>query len=132
MSDSVSQKLLFGDNAIHAPTPNMAIKNPMAKDSTVEDWDTAKRLWEYAITSRLTNTKQSNPATNGLNEQLDVEMKDSIEGVEEQEKPLEEHPLLMSEMGWNPSKGREKSIEIAMEDWGCPAYWLARNGVLAA
>ncbi|KAI9788556.1 MAG: NuA4 histone acetyltransferase subunit [Peltula sp. TS41687] len=131
-SGQVSQRLLFGDNAIHTPAPNMTIRNPMATDGTVEDWDTAKALWEYAITSRLTNHKQTHPAMNGLNDQLDVEMKDAIEVVEEQEKPLEEHPLLMSEMGWNPSKAREKSIEIAMEDWGCPAFWLARNGVLSA
>jgi actin-related protein 4 len=49
-----------------------------------------------------------------------------------EEKPLEEHPLLMTETAWNTSKNREKSIEIAMESWGCPAFWLARNSVLAA
>lgn len=103
----------------------------MSTDGTVEDWDAATNLWEYAITSRLTNTKPGNPLTNGLNdkhEDMDAEM----EGMEDQEKPLEENPLLMTETGWNTGKGREKGIEIAMESWGCPAYWLARNGVLAA
>lgn len=103
----------------------------MSKDGTVEDWDTATNLWEYAITSRLTSAKPGNPLTNGLNDasnDLSVEM----EGVEEQEKPLEENPLLMTETGWNAGKNREKGIEIAMENWGCPAYWLARSGVLAA
>lgn len=124
-------KTLFGDNSIHTPIPSLTIKNPMAKDGTVEDWDAAKSLWEYAITSRLTRTKASNPATNGLNDpnpDLDARM----EEADDREKPLEEHPLLMSETGWNSARAREKSIEIAIEDWGCPAFWLARNGVLAA
>ncbi|KAK4693666.1 hypothetical protein P7C71_g3777, partial [Lecanoromycetidae sp. Uapishka_2] len=38
----------------------------------------------------------------------------------------------MTETGWNAGKDREKGIEIAMENWGVPAYWLARNGVLAS
>jgi actin-related protein 4 len=38
----------------------------------------------------------------------------------------------MTESGWNPAKAREKTIEIAMENWGSPAYYLARTGVLAA
>lgn len=125
------RKYLFGDNSIHTPLPGISIGNPMSKDGTVEDWDTATNLWEYAITSRLTSAKPGNPLTNGLNDasnDLDVEM----EGVEEQEKPLEENPLLMTETGWNAGKSREKGIEIAMENWGCPAYWLARSGVLAA
>ncbi len=125
------RKYLFGDNSIHTPLANISIGNPMSTDGTVEDWDAATSLWEYAITSRLTNTKPGNPLTNGLNdkhEDMDAEM----EGMEDQEKPLEENPLLMTETGWNTGKGREKGIEIAMESWGCPAYWLARNGVLAA
>lgn len=127
-----SQKLLFGDNSIHTPAPNFAIRNPIAKDGTVEDWDVAKKLWEYAVTSRLTNTKPSDPATNGLNDSTDVDMDAAVDAVEEREKPLEELPLMMSETGWNSAKAREKSAEIAIEEWGCPAFWLARNGVLAA
>ena len=129
-----SKKYLYGDNSIHNPLPGISIGNPMAKDGTVEDWDTATNLWEFAITSRLTNPKPRNPLTNGLN---DPNVKDEgyameMEGVESNEKPLEENPLLMTETGWNAGKGREKGIEIAMENWGCPAYWLARNGVLSA
>lgn len=104
----------------------------MSKDGTVEDWDTATNLWEYAITSRLTNAKPGNPMTNGLNDKSNGHMDVEMEGVEEQEKPLEENPLLMTETGWNSGKAREKAIEIAMENWACPAFWLARNGVLAA
>lgn len=124
-------RFVFGDDAIHNPLANLEIRNPMSKEGVVEDWDTATQLWEYAITSRLTSFKQSDPRTNGLNDDLkdmDVEM----EGAEEGEKPLEEHPLLMTETAWNSVKNREKAIEIAMESWGCPAFWLARNSVLAA
>ncbi|MCJ1223961.1 NuA4 histone acetyltransferase subunit [Toensbergia leucococca] len=127
-----SKKQLFGDNSIHTPLPNISIGNPMSLDGTVEDWDTATNLWEYAITSRLTNARPGNPMTNGLNDKPNGDVDVNMEGVEDQEKPLEENPLLMTETGWNSGKNREKGIEIAMENWGCPAYWLARNGVLAA
>lgn len=125
------QRPLFGDNAIHTPKPNVEIRNPMGKDGTVEDWDVATKLFEYSITSRLTSWKPSNPATNGLNDpSTDIDV--NMEVVDENEKALEEHPLLMTETGWNSAKNREKSIEIAMESWGCPAFWLSRNSVLAA
>ncbi|PBP24285.1 actin [Diplocarpon rosae] len=126
-----SRGLTFGDDAIHNPLAGLEIRNPMSKEGIVEDWDTATQLWEYAITSRLTSFKQADPRTNGLNDDLkdaDVEM----EGIEEGEKPLEEHPLLMTEPAWNIPKNREKAIEIAMESWGCPAFWLARNSVMAS
>lgn len=126
-----SKKLVFGDNAIHTPLSGLDIANPMGKDGTVEDWDVAPKIWEYAITSRLTSFKPSNPATNGLNDPSE-DVKAAIEEVEESEKPLEENPLLMTETAWNPAKSREKAIEIAMESWGCPAFWLARNSVLSA
>ncbi|PQE20366.1 hypothetical protein CJF30_00001670 [Rutstroemia sp. NJR-2017a BBW] len=119
----------FGDNAIHNPHAHLEIRNPMNKDGVVEDWDTAEQLWKFAITSRLTSFKQADPRTNGLNdktEEMDVDMEEG------QEKPLEEHPLLITETAWNTTKSREKSIEVAMESWGCPAFWLARNSVLAA
>ncbi len=109
----------------------LEIRNPMSKEGIVEDWDTATLLWEYAITSRLTSFKQADPRHNGLNDDnKDLEME--MEGVEDGEKALEEHPLLMTETAWNSTKNREKSIEIAMESWGCPAFWLARNSVMAA
>lgn len=55
-----------------------------------------------------------------------------MEGVEEQEKVLQEFPLLVSEPAWNPTKEREKTIEVAMEDCGVPAFFLAKTGQLAA
>jgi actin-related protein 4 len=102
----------------------------MSKDGVVEDWETSEKLFEYAITSRLTSFKQSDPRTNGLNNP--DEMEAEMEGVDESEKPLQEHPLLMTETAWNSTKSREKAIEVAMESWGCPAFWLARNSVMAA
>ncbi|PVI06972.1 Actin/actin-like protein [Periconia macrospinosa] len=133
-SDSGSQHL-FGENAIHNPLGNLQIKNPWGSDGIVQDWDTATKLWEYAITSRLTGAKPSDPTKNGLNDgtntngdAMDVDM----DAVENQEKPLEDSPLLVTEPGWNSAKAREKYIEIAMEDWGAPAFYLQKTGVLAA
>ena len=59
---------------------------------------------------------------------MDVEM----EALDDAEKPLADSPLLMTEPGWSSSKAREKYIEIAMEDWGTPAFYLGKTGVLAA
>ena len=123
-------KNVFGDNAIHAPIPKISISNVMSKDGTVDDWDTAANLWEYAITSKLTSTRQGKFATNGLSDAGNEDV--NMEAVEEHEKPVGENALLMTETGWNSGKDREKGLEIAMESWGVPAYWLARNGVLAA
>lgn len=125
------RKYLFGDNSLHTPLPALSIGNPMSSDGTVEDWDTATKLWEFAITSRLTSARPGDPVINGLNDKssdLDIKM----DGLDDDEKPLTENPLLMTETGWNAGIDREKGIEIAMENWGCPAYWLARNGVLTA
>jgi len=125
---------LFGENAIHSPVGNLDIKNYWGSDGIVEDWDAAPKLWEYTITSRLTGAKAGDPTKNGLNdlpsngESMDVEM----EGVENNEKPMEDSPLMMTEPGWNSAKAREKYIEIAMEDWGVPAFYLQKTGVLAA
>ncbi|KAG8532755.1 NuA4 histone acetyltransferase subunit [Bacidia gigantensis] len=125
-----NQRKLYGDNAIHTPFPRLAISNVMSKDSLVEDWDTAASLWEYAITSKLTSTKQGRLAVNGLNDTDNQDL--NMEIAEDGEKPVGENALLMTEPGWNVGKDREKGIEIAMENWGVPAFWLARSGVLAA
>lgn len=44
---------------------------------------------------------------------------------------LSEHPLLVTEPIWNPTKNREKTIEVAFEDFDVPAFYLARNAVCA-
>jgi actin-related protein 4 len=132
---------LYGDNAIHLPRPDMEVKNPYNSDGIVEDWETAAKLWEYTITSRLTGAKQTPPSKNGLNNHktdengdtnMDEGMDEGMEQAGEQEKILQEFPLLMSEPAWNPAKERQKTIEIAMEDWGVPAFFLAKTGQLAA
>lgn len=125
-----SGEQLFGENAIHLPRPDIEIRNPYNADGLVEDWETAARLWEYAVTSRLTGAKQTPGSKNGLNDGGDVEME--MEGVEDEEKILGEYPLLMSEPAWSPAKSREKTVEVAMEDWGVPAFFLAKTGQLAA
>ena len=45
---------------------------------------------------------------------------------------LNEHPLIMTEPAWNPPKNREKTLEIAFEDFDVPAFYLAKAGVCAA
>jgi actin-related protein 4 len=138
---AAEDKYLFGPNSVHTPLADVETRNPMSEDGTVEDWETAVKLWEYAITSRLTNTKPSKAATHGLNDPPSGENGENGETTDaaadaeeaaEGEKPLEESPLLMTEPGWNPTKIRETSAEIAFEQWGCPAFWLARNAVCAA
>ncbi|KAL4746786.1 actin-related protein 4 [Aspergillus terricola var. indicus] len=126
------EKLIFGDDVFVTPRPGLSVGNPMGRDGVVEDWDMAEKLWEYSFTSRLTGAKPSNPLHNGLNDLVEGELPTEMEGVETNEKPLADSPLLMSECSWNPTKAREKTIEIAMEKWGTPAFYLARNGVLAS
>lgn len=128
-----NEKLIFGDDVFVTPRPGLSVHNPMGRDGIVEDWDMAEKLWEYSFTSRLTGAKPGNPLQNGLNDISEGEMAAEMEGVESsEERPLADSPFLMSEPGWNPAKAREKTIEIAMEKWGTPAFYLARNGVLAA
>ncbi|KAF2862153.1 actin-related protein, ARP4 class [Piedraia hortae CBS 480.64] len=122
---------VFGDNAIHVPRAGMEIKNPYDADGDVYDVDAAAKLWEWTITSRLTGPSETPPHKNGLNdtkdESGDVVMDDG--GVE---KPLADFPLLMSESGSLSPKTRARILEIAMEDWGVPAYFVAKSAQLAA
>jgi actin-related protein 4 len=107
----------------------------MNKDSVVEDWDTATKLWEHSF-SRLTPQRPTHPSKNGLNDNNDgdVAMEDGqdAEAAELTEKPLAENPMLVTEAPWNTAKAREKTIEIVMENWSCPAFWLSRTPVLTA
>lgn len=125
------EKLIFGDDVFVTPRPGLSVHNPIGKDGIVEDWDLAEKVWEYSFTSRLTGGKPGNPFQNGLNDIPHEELPTEME-VETHEKPLADSPLLMTESGWNPAKAREKTIEVAMENWGSPAYYQARTGVLAA
>ncbi|KAK8132886.1 actin [Apiospora kogelbergensis] len=131
---------VFGEDYIFA-RPDFEVKNYMSRtESIVEDWDTAVQMWESMLLDRLQpERRQTQPSKNGLNDgadgEGDVSMEDaatSAENAENAEKPLAESPLLMTEAPWNQGKAREKAIEIAMENWGCPAFWLSRTPVCAA
>jgi actin-related protein 4 len=127
------EKYIYGDSIYVSPRPGLSIHNPMGRDGVVEDWDMAEKVWEYSFSSRLTGAKPSDPMQNGLNDDVPKEeLPTEMEGVEADEKPLADSPLLMTECGWNPTKAREKTVEIAMENWGTPAFYLARNGVLSS
>ena len=113
----------------------MDIRSPFTSESVVEDWDIAAKLFEYTITSRLTGPAQTPASKNGLNDRAkdgDEDGDVAMEEVEALEKPMAENPLLMTEPAWNPAKAREKSMEIAFEDWGVPAFWLGKTGMLAS
>lgn len=140
---SSSSDRLFGENAIYSARPGLEIKNYWGDDGIVQDWDAATKLWEYTITSRLTGQRATDPRKNGLNDGTNAEkgkdkdpdamdVDQAVESTELAEKPLAENPLLMTEPGWNSAKAREKAIEVAIEDWGTPAFYLQKTGVLAA
>lgn len=128
---------VYGDEFL-IPRADFEVRNYMNRDSVVEDWDAAAKIWENMLVKRLQPEREQHPSKNGLNDdpkdkpadgEGDVAMDDANEGVE---KPLQESPLLMTEAPWNTPKSREKAIEIIMENWGCPAFWLSRTPVLAA
>lgn len=105
-------------------------------DSTVEDWDAATRMWEHMLIKRLQPDREAylrdSKITNGskaADGEGDVAMDDTVDNAE---KPMAENPVLITEAAWNSGKAREKAIEIAMESWGTPAFWLARTPVAAA
>lgn len=124
---------IFGDECL-IPRANFEIKNYMSRtESVVEDWDAATKIWEHMLIKRLQPGHETAPTKNGLNDPAaDGEGDVAMEDAENQEKPLAEFPLLMTEAPWNAGKAREKAIEIAMENWGCPAFWLTRTPVCAA
>ncbi|KAL2210430.1 Actin/actin-like protein [Sarocladium strictum] len=124
---------LFGDEYL-VPRENLEVRNYMNKDSVVEDWDVAAKIWEDMLVKRLQPEKQTPPSKNGLNDdpKEDGEGDVAMDEAEQQEKPLSENPLLVTEAPWNSPKSREKAIEIIMENWGCPAFWMSRTPVLAA
>ncbi|KXX74944.1 Actin-related protein 4 [Madurella mycetomatis] len=127
---------LFGDEII-VPRAGFEVRNYMNRDSVVEDWDAATRIWEHMVVQRLQPPRPTPPSKNRLNssDDGDVAMEDSgaaEDATDALEKPLAENPLLMTEAPWNAAKAREKAIEVCMETWGCPAFWLSRTPVLAA
>ncbi|KAK4231173.1 actin-related protein 4 [Podospora fimiseda] len=128
---------LFGDNVMTMePRAGFEVRNYMNRDGVVEDWDAATKSWEYVLLKRLQPPRPTPINKNGLNvnDDGDVAMDEGANGesVDEFEKPLFDTPLLMTEAPWNSTKAREKSIEIAMENWGTPGFWLGRNPVLSS
>ncbi|KAL8347022.1 hypothetical protein RB601_003378 [Gaeumannomyces tritici] len=157
---------IFGDEVMIA-REGFEVRNYMGRDSVVENWDVAPRLWEHMLVKRLQPDRAhllgrtpaiakpkpaDAPTANGNGEKPadgegDVAMDDAAAGAaaaaaaaeaeaESSEDMLEtalgENPLLMTEAPWNPTKAREKAIEIAMEGWGVPAFWLTKTPALAA
>lgn len=145
----------FGDEYF-VPRKGLEVRNYMSRDSVVEDWDAATRLWEGILLGRLHAPRAATSAKNGLNDGNDAgkEGKDgegdvamgeadatpaaevaaevAAEAAEDTEKPLAENPILLTEAPWNAGASREKAAEIIMEGWGCPAFWLSRTPVLSA
>ncbi|KAI0141559.1 chromatin remodeling and histone acetyltransferase complexes subunit putative [Xylariaceae sp. FL1272] len=131
-STTTSYKDVFSDECIF-PRPEFELKNYMSRtDSVVEDWDAATQIWEDMLIRRLQPEKQAPPHKNGLNDPSDDQGDVIMEDSEAQEKALAESPVLITEAPWNSGKAREKAIEIAMENWGVPAFWLCRTPVCAA
>ncbi|KAI0020761.1 Actin/actin-like protein [Xylariomycetidae sp. FL0641] len=132
-STTVDSRFLFGEDALF-PRDGLEINNYMSRtEGIVEDWDVATKMWEQMLIKRLQPDEPTPPNKNGLNDPVeDGEGDVAMEDIENQEKPLAENPLLMTEAPWNPTKNREKAIEIVMENWGCPAFWLSKTPVCAA
>lgn len=126
------RSILLGENALHDPKPYIDIRNPLTPDDAeewVQDWDVAGRLWEYAVTNRLTGPRTTKTIRTAEDGAEDVAMED----VDDAEAgPLSENPLLMSEPGKATGKARERVMELVMESWGCPAFYLAKSGVLSS
>lgn len=124
---------LFGDHVIDRPRENMAIKNPINKDGLVEDWDAAEALWQFSFAAKLTGLRPNRALQEWLNNPGNVpNLQQAMREAEDVEKPLEDHPLFMTEPSWNTAKSREKCAEIAVESWGTPAFYIGRQGVMAA
>ncbi|KAF6841906.1 chromatin remodeling and histone acetyltransferase complexes subunit [Colletotrichum musicola] len=135
-----SPAYFFGDEHL-IPRADLEMRNYMSRDSVVEDWDVASKLWENMLSTRLQPPRATPASKNGLNDdpktapeggEANGDVDVAMEDAETQEKSLQENPLLMTEAPWNSVKSREKALEIVMENWGCPAFWLSRTPVLAA
>jgi len=130
----VNGRDLFGDEVI-IPRADLEVRNYMNRDSVIEDWDAAAKVWEHLLVRRLQPERPSPASQNGLNnpDDGDVEMDDGdSHTVDMLDRPLAESPVLMTEAPWNAPKAREKALELCMENWGGPAFWLSKTPVLAS
>jgi actin-related protein 4 len=159
---SVNGRRFFGDECLIPRPDFETKNYMSRSESVVEDWDAATAIWEHMLIKRLQPDRPTPASKNGLNDpdgEGDVAMEDADNNItapnpeseaaanpeaaadaaaaaaaeaEAAEKPLAENPLLMTEAPWNAGKAREKAIELAMESWGTPAFWLTRTPVAAA
>jgi len=130
---SYDDSRFFGDHVIDVPREDVAIKNPYSKDGTVEDWDAAEDLWKHSFASKLTGVRPNRALQEWLNDHTAVpNLQKAMAEAEDTERALEDHPLFMSEPNWNPVKNREKAVELALETWAAPAFYISRSSVLAA
>jgi len=130
---SVDSRRLFGDHVIDIPREDVAIKNPIGRDGIVEDWDTAEALWKYSFAHKLTGVRPNRALQEWLNDPKAVpDLQKAMAEAVDTERCLEHHPLFMTEPSWNPAKAREKCVEIALESWAAPAFYLGRAGVMGA
>lgn len=130
---SYNDSKLFGDHVIDVPRDDVAIKNPYSRDGVVEDWDTAEDLWKYSFASKLTGARPNEALQRWLNDPKSTpDLQKAMAEEEDTRNPLVDHPLFLTEPNWNPTKNREKSIEIALEKWSAPAFFIAKQSVMAA
>lgn len=124
---------LFGDHVIDVPRDNVEIKNPYSRDGIVEDWDAAEDLWKHSFASKLTGIRPNRALQDWLNDNNAVpNLQKAMAEAEDTERALEDHPLFLSEPNWNPTKNREKAVELALEKWAAPAFYVSKSSVLAA
>ena len=124
---------LFGDHVIDVPRDNVEIKNPYGRDGIVEDWDAAEELWKHSFASKLTGVRPNRVLQEWLNDPTThKDLQKDMAAAQDTERVLEDHPLFVSEPNWNPTKNREKAIELALEKWAAPAFYVSKSSVLAA
>ncbi|KIW96240.1 uncharacterized protein Z519_03308 [Cladophialophora bantiana CBS 173.52] len=130
---STGSKRFFGDHVIDVPREDVEIKNPMGRDGIVEDWDAAEALWKFSFAHKLTGVRPNRALQEWLNDPQAVpDLQKAMAEAVDSERCLEDHPLFMTEPSWNPTKAREKCVEIALESWAAPAFYLGRAGVMSA
>ena len=45
---------------------------------------------------------------------------------------MTQHPLLVTEPAWNTQQNREKTLEVCFETFNVPAFYMAKQPVLAS
>jgi actin-related protein 4 len=130
---STGTNRFFGDHVVDVTREDVEIKNPMGRDGIVEDWDAAEALWKFTFAHKLTGVRPNRALQDWLNDPKSVpDLQKAMAEAVDTERCLEDHPLFMTEPSWNPTKAREKCLEIALESWATPAFYLGRAGVMAA